>query len=68
MIVLSTDLPAVPLIRSWSDADWMKRRCGATDGRRTSDSRREGRDESGRPMNLCKRCLDSLNSAPERAA
>jgi len=68
MIVLSSELPPVHLVRSWSDEDWRNGLCGAVDGQRTSDLRRDGRDESGQPMNLCKRCLGTLNSAPERAA
>jgi len=68
MIVLSSEIPPVHLVRSWSDEDWRKLLCGEADGLRTSDSRRDGRDESGQPMNLCKRCLGTLKSAPERAA
>ncbi len=68
MIVLSSDLPPVQLVRSWSDVDWRRLFFGAADGRRTSDSRGDRRDESGQTMNLCERCLATLNSVPERAA
>jgi len=68
MIVLSSDFPTVHLVRSWSDEDWRNRLCGVADGQRTSDARRDGREESGQPMNLCKRCLETLNATPERAA
>ncbi len=62
MIVLSTDVPVVHLLRSWSDAAWLARLCGATDGQRTSDSRRHGRDNGGQAMNLCERCLAMRNA------
>jgi hypothetical protein len=57
MIVLSTDLPVVHLVRSWRDAGSLNRLCGATSGERTADPEGNGRDEHGRLMNLCPRCL-----------
>ncbi len=56
MIVLSTDVPVLHLIRSWRDADWLTRLRGAADGARKADPDGNGRDEHSRLM-LCPRCL-----------
>jgi hypothetical protein len=63
MIVLSAELQPAHLGHSWSDGDWLKRPCGATDGRRAPDLARDGGDVGGRPMNLCERCRDAVDSA-----